>query len=531
MEQLKPYLKLLQKHHFWVICALAVITAIVVWKTATASIDEETSKNRSLVEGKFQAVKSIELSPPNETFKTAVNSRAEELKQRVFQAWQALYERQVGLFRWPEVVRDIERLPETQEIPISWRERYNNLVVESEWRRVFEVLDVVRPKPVDPDASEEERQAEEYIGTVVWDESARRALVDRYRSSTRPSSVKVRITQEDLWIFESLFRMIRGLNAQAADSSDAVVKRIDTLDIGRYAMADAMRDPGKIDVLAAGKTATQGVGAGSMGNQIPTAGAADSDLLSYRYLDAQGKPLEASGNKVNHPFAAFKQMFVRMKLVVNQNNIPDVLAACANNDLPIEVKQVRLWFYGASNMPTSGGGTSSGAGGGVSAPGSMAGPGSMPGSMAGAGAMGPGGMPGAMAGPGAMGPGAVPGAMAGPSGSAMAGGSSGVTSSAAGTRGPTLGEMTPDDCLVEIRGIIYLYNPPDLAKLDPQSIVVHERSFGLAFGGSLGVGAGAGGGSAGGMPGAMPGGMQGAMPGGMQGAMPGGMPGAMPGGS
>ncbi|MGH7139261.1 MAG: hypothetical protein ACREHD_26240, partial [Pirellulales bacterium] len=99
----------------------------------------------------------------------------------------------------------------------------------------------------------------------------------------------------------------------------------------------------------------------------------------------------------------------------------------------------------------------------------------------GPGAMGPGGMgPGGM-GPGGMGPGGMgPGGM-GPMGAGPMG------AGPMGAGGPELSalqeggvETTFYDALVELSGVIYLYQPPDVAKLGTgASGAPEKRSFGV----------------------------------------------------
>jgi len=61
--------------------------------------------------------------------------------------------------------------------------------------------------------------------------------------------------------------------------------------------------------------------------------------LQGRYVDKNDRPLPAGRP---HPFAEFKMMPVCMKLVVDQRRIPDLLAECANCSMPVLVRRVTL---------------------------------------------------------------------------------------------------------------------------------------------------------------------------------------------
>ena len=45
---------------------------------------------------------------------------------------------------------------------------------------------------------------------------------------------------------------------------------------------------------------------------------------------------------VRHPFAEFKLMPIRMSLIMDQHRIPKLLVECANSNMPIEVRRVRI---------------------------------------------------------------------------------------------------------------------------------------------------------------------------------------------
>jgi hypothetical protein len=147
-------------------------------------------------------------------------------------------------------------------------------------------------------------------------------------------------------------------------------------------------------------------------------------LLQGRYLDENGQPLAASAaaTSTSGPFAEFKQIFVYMKFVMDQRKVPDLLSVCANSELPIEVRQVRVRPLGGVG-PAGGGGVFGGFGGGMGGGGGMA----------------------------------------------------------AGNVGELA--LTDYDMLVEVSGIIYLYNPPIKENLGKGTAKNPEkRSFGLPTG-------------------------------------------------
>jgi hypothetical protein len=141
--------------------------------------------------------------------------------------------------------------------------------------------------------------------------------------------------------------------------------------------------------------------------------------LAGRYVaNDKGDPV---ADPAQEPFAEFRMMPVCLRLVMEQKAIPRLLAECANSTMPIEVAMVRV--LATESGPFDGNGEATSAVGGEN-PGMSAGIGGRRMSVA---------------------PGAMSVAAAGPE------------------------EESADAAVpvvpVELRGIIYIYNPPDAEKL------------------------------------------------------------------
>jgi len=181
-------------------------------------------------------------------------------------------------------------------------------------------------------------------------------------------------------------------------------------------------------------------GAGPMG--MGGAGASGDEqtrrqLIEGRYVDDKGRPLpyDTEFPYTKHPYAEFKMMPIRMNLVMDQRRLPKLLVECANSNMPIQVRRVRI-------MKSQGGSLDLGAG---AAPAAGAG-------------RGPAGPLRGMAAPAMPRPG---------------GGGGGVR--------PTgdKDEGGPYDIPVEIQGVIYIYNPPDIERLGTGTASV-EKPAGAA---------------------------------------------------
>jgi hypothetical protein len=481
MDQAKVALAVVKKYHFWILSGVVLITGAAVWFMASDKLAKAFEADKSKIE---TATKSLDPfnaeNPPNALFKEKVDKLHEGLKVEVADVWKELYEKQVRLFVWPDLIAaDIAKLQPGEPIPPRLRDFYNNNIVRDEWKRVLAEVDFVRPEGGEPEIGEAVQgdfggmpigmggnqfgaEAPEMEGLVVWDRASRQAIIDRYYSDKAPSDLRVRLTQEDLWVFEqSLVAVVQLVNKGARDRAAAPIKKIEVLDLAQWAinaanassatlykpgsgrrpggMGPGGMGPGGMGPGGMGPGGGMGGGAGEMpmpmgadaampqpgattGAATPaaataesTAASLDAALIDGRYIDDQGKPMK---DDKSGPFAEFKQMFVYMKFVMDQRRLPNLMAACANVKLPIETRQVRVHVGDISGVGASGNG----------------------GGMMGGGMMGGGMMGGGMMGGGMMGGGMM------------------------GGQTPAM-EAGPYDAVVELSGIIYLYNPPDLAKL------------------------------------------------------------------
>ncbi|GIW98113.1 MAG: hypothetical protein KatS3mg111_1446 [Pirellulaceae bacterium] len=327
---------------------------------------------------------------------------------------------------------------------------------------------------------------------VIWPKSSQDELINSIRLWTgdTPTVYEILYTQENMWILEGLLNIIKKTNGNAQANFQTVVREIEFIRIGRPAVGQA----GHIDMPGAsggygmmggmggygggdygaggfgGEGESYGMGYGTEGYSTEGMGTeAESSGLPYgmgaavvrdpadnRYVDANFQPVKGedlrtrmrSSDPQDAYFAVAKRVPVRMRFRVDQRRLLDLLANCGNADLLLEVRQVRL----GDTVPAAGGG----AGGAGGYPG-------MAGGMSGAMGYGEGGY--GMGGYGTEGYG---GAGYGETGYGSEGYGGGYPG--AGMMGGTFGSpgaMRADPFLmdVEIYGVVYLFNPPDLDRL------------------------------------------------------------------
>lgn len=358
MDKLKMVLAVLQKHHFWVLCAVAVALGLTVWSLATAQVANLTRGRQETLDAAFKKMEDICAQPdhPNQRVIEATKRGSTVAAEKALAAWQKLYEEQRQNNKLPDLSDEFKvwftAVLEGREDEIPWEylEEYQNFIRNRFPILFFEELNVLRPKgqkgaggeagygPMDaagvrPSLVQETdgqgKRAVEVEGVVEWNQADRNRIVKAYHSQQRPTTREVLDAQENLWVYEALVRVIKNTN-EGADRYNAPVKVIEALQIGKDVIGTG-KNPLAVG-LRLGEAAEQGAGGGS------------AKLDASRYVNDYALPLKKNNRPpyYDHPYAEFKMMPIRMRLVMHQTKIPKLLVECANSTMPIEVRRLRL---------------------------------------------------------------------------------------------------------------------------------------------------------------------------------------------
>ena len=210
-----------------------------------------------------------------------------------------------------------------------------------------------------------------------------------------PTLYEMMLLQEDLWVIEAIFNIVAEVNDGIEDNDLANIKTIDHLLIGREAWLDAEAiklspinvmqvkeiekkaeetgAPADFGEMKVGEARGGGPGAqeGGAASKPGTFNWSDKSPGNARYASLDFKPvsrqdLQDGVMKTTLSDLAYltvaKRIPIRLGVVMNEKKVGEFLAACANADLPFEVRQVRV------NRHTPGdgtfGGTAGGGGGG-----------------------------------------------------------------------------------------------------------------------------------------------------------------------
>jgi hypothetical protein len=430
MDQLRNVLGWLKRNHFWVLTALVAFIGLFSWWTASGSLSAQFQKNKSQIEAEFNSLSTLRSKPfhPNQTINEKQQEEIDKAAKSVGAIWQKLYERQTeNVLEWPATLskafRDhVEKLSFGADIPPRLRQEYQDYV-----ERHFPTLPkmigarVLRegeggmfggggrgefggsPYPglqgvpgLQPAGAAGEEEEGDYI--VEWLDQAH--VREELNFPQRPSPVRIWWTQENLWVYETLLRVIRNTNeaAGATRMSNAAVRTLYSLQVGRDA-AKGSRTANRIykppaATPAPGSEMMPGaeggpVPGGEFAGEMAPRGAEMSFqenamgqgplspeqeqafLFTNRYLGEDGKPLAgggaAAGGEVADPAAPapaidpasfgreFKRLPVRMILQMDERWLPHLISQCASQPLQVEVTEVRI-------NPDDGGGVDGGVG-------------------------------------------------------------------------------------------------------------------------------------------------------------------------
>ena len=402
-------------------------------QAATASRESEING----LDGKVNGVQNSEAEEgtkahPNQETEKGMNEKIDKLADSVVRAWQLRYDAQRDTMKWPEDILTQgfmtafnkydppETLPadETgqsnemktllrlyqQQIPSQMKNICS--IIKTDWihqeqldREAFRGTDKADEAADAPEgdgeaAASDDEDDEDRSATGFPEESKEREIVqwselnqglwlqkltnfrnrDDNQFETRiPSPSQVYMLQQDLWLLEAMFEIIRVVNAQKDSDGNpitgddgkpvmvlandlAAVKKIDHVVFGREALGllgEIMDVAGsESQSLVRGGSGRGGSGRG--GTQTNDTGFEYYGKPAFhgRYVDSTLEPIKSEDiqkvfGETNLPadsleLVVAKRVPVRLAVQMDEREIPNFLAACANSPFAFEVWQVRV---------------------------------------------------------------------------------------------------------------------------------------------------------------------------------------------
>lgn len=213
---------------------------------------------------------------------------------------------------------------------------------------------------------------------VTWTQASQEALLkDLFPwAGQDPSTLEVYYSQENLWILRQLMRIIANVNGDAQQSFEAKIREIKKIGIGKSVKfgQGSISKPGR---TGGGGMAGYGgmdemmdmdmdmdMGMGDTGGGLYGADEAEEvDPADSRYVNTALEPITGSELRgaftSNSPgsvaLAVVKRVPVMLRLQMDQRAVDDLLAACANAPLRVDVRQVRELPKGSTQAAQGGG--------------------------------------------------------------------------------------------------------------------------------------------------------------------------------
>ncbi len=406
MDQVKAFLGWLKAQHFWVLTVLTIFVGLGVWYTGSGQLAQETTENKRKIGAEFSQASQIKQKPfhPNDEVNKVQAEENRQLAAKVRAAWRKLYDRQVTeVLTWPPQLSEtfrktVSRQQFGDDILKPFRNNYLNYIK----RRFPDLLEIVEAREIPDDGStrgargggrggfgggfggegfggggfggggfgggvrsDDELVEEDYL--IEWHDQLE--VRQQLAWEETPSSIAIWVTQEDLWVYETLLKAIAATNkAAGADRySNAAIRDIIALQVGK-AVKQTSSSGNRIVIPSAGATAggggefgdfgdfgggedagMEGFGGGgedySMEGFGEGAGEGDesAQLLTGRYLDEENKPMLAPVGEGAFQYGTeYKRLPVRLVLKMDQRWLSRLITELANAPLQVEVQEVRI---------------------------------------------------------------------------------------------------------------------------------------------------------------------------------------------
>ncbi|MCH2183654.1 MAG: hypothetical protein MK108_16775 [Mariniblastus sp.] len=298
MDQIVPVIEFIKKNRFWITCFLLAAAMVATWIIATGELAVQTASNLGEVKSRISTYDAIMRTVantgetnvgahPNDSSKKGMESEIDEATQSVLKSWKMRYDAQAEIMKWPEEIASPEFVdtfsqfdpPETFPTDrtglqmVSFLQIYNMqipktmdricAIIGTEWQYdMGESTPTTNNRESDEDdgGSAEAGEGEDGDETpqakatviddnsivVAWNEDNQELWLqklmdfkgrdDHRLSQSVPSPSQVYMLQQDLWLLEAFFNIIKKVNG-AADANDlATIKTIDHIAFGREAL-------------------------------------------------------------------------------------------------------------------------------------------------------------------------------------------------------------------------------------------------------------------------------------------------------
>ena len=424
-HQLAPILK----HHFWILTGLVPLILIPALFMAAADRRSVIASGKSSIDGHVSALDSVRNQPdhPNAAWSEAFDKQTTAVREEMLKEWTVFWESQQPLRVWPDVLGPdfltaIAAVESGSRKDLQFRDlqRYQNTVAEivrglparmgCEELMVAEDgevgagpgFDGRRPRgPGRPLGAGrgDDGEATTSLNVLEWKPEDQKQLLASFVWEKPPSTTRVLLAQEELWVYGLLCDTIKRMNDGATALFDSRITTVDQLVVGYLAAEDqpggqgsgrviverspagaggmgglddgmppadsGMEMPGELlgqlhprpsnprfsgtaDGMEGPSGSSRGFGPppgmdeGMEGDVAEAALSEDDMLKQWIYVDFAGRPLTTPELATSPDAQLVHLMPFTLRVIMDQRQLDRLLAELASSPVPIDVRQVRI---------------------------------------------------------------------------------------------------------------------------------------------------------------------------------------------
>ena len=432
-DSIRPYAAGLAKYHFWILAAMVPLLMLPALFSANGGLQKVISAKKAEIDGHFTALNAVRNEPdhPNDRWSETIAEQVSRVREELLQEWQLVWESQEPLRVWPARLGDdfltaIDRVESGNrtDLPQRFLQRYQNTVPElvrllPERMGCKEMMAAEGavggegfrgPMPGGPGSGlpgemGEDETLSRSLDPLIWSPADQKRLIQSFTWDQVPSTTKVVLAQEELWVYGLLCDVIHTMNEAATGRFDSSIIEVEELAVGYPAAEEnpggqgtqrvmlrrgptldplsrmgeeglPMMEPGMGAEMSpgggpqgrpvnprfadsAGGRLGGGYAEGPRGGPPPGGGLAgfpgaegaeesgpqlspDEALKHWIYVDFEGRPIRAEQLGTSPDAQMFHLVPFTLRVVMNQRRLDALLAELAAQTVPIDVRQVRL---------------------------------------------------------------------------------------------------------------------------------------------------------------------------------------------
>jgi len=354
MDKLQPIIK----HHFWIVFLIALALPPVAWWMTTGELAAEISDRTSSLESTFSGIANGQ-NAPNDDWTNGVTQRITVRTEANRLALKRLWKAQTDLMVWPPNVAkwmdvcpyrgEIDDVRIKQILPALYRDDYELAV-----RRVWLI-----PEPIDDGKT---RVDPELKQKVVFPYQSLPRIDAAKWSALPPTWQEIWNAQEDLWLLSEVLSAVRRTNDSTSSITDSYVKQILQVELfgGKRAAAPSSGSTGSTSGfpgggagfpgMMAGNTSARGGGTAlSKPAEFPISEEYELTNAGPRgaanFMQPEGGASSASASvdpnsdesRYIQTEDAYRTRLFKLKVVVDQMQVPTLIRELLNSQYPIEV--------------------------------------------------------------------------------------------------------------------------------------------------------------------------------------------------